>query len=282
MKGISEYKKRVRYTHGFNTLNKLLKTGKVNTICHSAACPNIGECFEKRKLTFLILGDVCTRNCGFCNVKTGKPSRVDADEPKQIAGLVEKLNLKYVVITSVTRDDLDDGGCSVFLDTVKHLKKVDPEIKVEILIPDLKGSKRLLKKITLCGADVVGHNIETVERVYSKVRPEADFKRSLEVLKYLKQTVGQKKKIKSGFMVGLGEDIDEIKKLLKTLYEHGVRIVTAGQYFQPSSKNVPVERVYTDKEFKEIETYAGKIGFKYTSFGRFVRSSYYAEEVFKG
>ncbi len=166
MKGISEYKKRVRYTGGFNTLNKLLKTKKVNTICHSAACPNIGECFEKRKLTFLILGNVCTRNCGFCNVKIGKPSRVDADEPKQIAGVVEELNLKYAVITSVTRDDLEDGGCSAFLDAIKQLKEADPEIKVEILIPDLKGSKRLLKKIALSGADVVGHNIETVERLY--------------------------------------------------------------------------------------------------------------------
>ncbi|MCK4776965.1 MAG: lipoyl synthase, partial [Actinomycetia bacterium] len=242
-------------------------------------CPNIGECFFNKKLTFLILGDICTRNCSFCNVKTGVPEEMDSDEPKRIASVVKELKLEYVVITSVTRDDLADGGCSVFLEVIEQLKQLNQEIKIEVLIPDFKEDRESLKKIALSDVDVIGHNIETIERLYPEIRPMADFNNSLNVLRYIKETAPSQKKIKSGFMVGFGEDIEEIKKLLHILFTQHVDIVTVGQYFQPSLINVPVKRIYTDEEFNEIKDSGKRTGFKYISSGRFVRSSYYAEDV---
>lgn len=278
--GISKFKKKIRFSREFGIINKLIKSSNVNTICHKAMCPNIEECFKKRKLTFLIMGDICTRNCGFCNVKTGIPERIDKEEPQRICGIVKELNLKYVVITSVTRDDLDDGGCSVFLDTIERLKQMNPGIKTEILIPDFKNNRESLEKIALSGADVIGHNIETVEELYPEIRPEADFKISLKILKSLKE-INSGKIIKSGFMVGLGEEMRDIHELLNILYENNVDVVTVGQYFQPSLSNIPVKKMYSDEEFRDIENYGKKIGYKYISSGRFVRSSYYAEEIFK-
>ena len=271
--GISKYKKKIRFSKEFNFINNLLKSSRINTICHSAMCPNIDECFSKKKLTFLILGDTCTRNCGFCNVKSGIPGQVDEDESRRICGIVKKLNLRHVIITSVTRDDISDGGCSVFLEIIERLKHKNSEIKVEILIPDFKNNKESLKNIAVSKADVIGHNIETIEKFYPEIRHKADFKTSLNILKYLKE-INPLKLIKSGFMVGLGEDMKEIKELLNILYEHNIDIATIGQYFQPSRKNIPVKKIYSDEEFEEIQNYGRKLGFKFINSGRFVRSSY--------
>ncbi len=280
LSGISKYKKKIIYSNEFNSINRLLKSNKINTVCHSARCPNIGECFSKKKLTFMILGDVCTRNCKFCNVKTGRPDPVDKDEIKRINNIVKELELKYIVITSVTRDDLEDGGASHFINLVEELKNTISNIKIEILIPDFNNNRIYLDKIADADADVIAHNIETVEDVFSNVRPQADYKRSLEILKYLKKRTPDKI-IKSGFMVGLGEDIHDIHNLLDQLLECGIDVVTAGQYFQPAHNNIKVMKMYSDEEFVSIKEYAKSIGFKYVSAGRFVRSSYYAEEVFK-
>lgn len=280
LREISNYKKKIHYSNEFNAVNRLLKSNHINTICHSARCPNIGECFFKKKLTFMILGNVCTRNCRFCNVKKEIPDELDKDEPKRITRVVKDLKLKYVVITSVTRDDLGDGGCSVFLELIDRLKQSMPGIKIEILIPDFNGNRDCLFQLAFSDVDVIAHNIETVKPLYAFIRPQGDFKESLNILNYLKG-VNPDLLTKSGFMVGLGESMSNIKKLLIYLYKHYVDIVTVGQYFQPSRENIPVKKYYTDEDFELIENYGRKIEFKYISAGRFMRSSYYAEEVFE-
>jgi len=280
LKSISEYKKKIKLSKEFNSVNSLLKNNKIHTICHSALCPNIDECFSRKKLTFLILGDICTRDCAFCNVKTGKPEKVDIKEPFRIADIVDKLKLRYVVITSVTRDDLSDGGCDAFIKVVEILKARDSKIKIELLIPDFKGDYKCLEKIAHSDADVIGHNIETIKRLYEQIRPAADFQKSVDILKQLKE-LNPNKLIKTGFMVGLRETMEEIKGLLDRLYANKVDIITVGQYFQPSKQNIPVQKMYEDEDFKIIEEYGRRIGFKYINSGRFVRSSYYAEEVLK-
>lgn len=276
----SKFKKQIIFSREFTRTNHLLINHKINTICHSGRCPNINECFAKKKLTFMILGDICSRHCGFCNVNKGQPCPVDPDEYKKIIDIVELFDLKYVVITSVTRDDLEDGGCSVYLKVIQELKKRFPELKIEVLIPDFKAESRYLEMIALSAVDVIGHNIETIERLYAAVRPIADFSKSLQVLSDLKK-INPEKIIKTGFMVGLGEDIQELKQLLEQIKQKQVDVVTMGQYFQPSLKNHPVEKFYSDDEFNELYQYARDLGFRYICSGRFVRSSYYAEDVFK-
>lgn len=277
---ISKYKKKVKYSSSFYKVNNLLKANRINTICHGARCPNIGECFLKKKLTFMILGNTCTRGCSFCNVKKGRAPLPDKDEPVRIRKVVEQLKLKYVVITSVTRDDLPDGGCSVYDELVSLLKETDPGIKVELLIPDFNGNTDALQMICQSNAEVIGHNIETVERLFPVIRPKADFRRSLSILRQIKE-IAPLKLTKSGFMVGLGESFTEIEELLSQLFEQKVDIITVGQYFQPSLQNVPVKKMYTDDEFQAIKEKAKETGFKHISAGRFVRSSYYAEEVYQ-
>ncbi len=279
LREISNYKKKIHYSKEFNAVNRLLKSNHINTICHSGRCPNIGECFFKKKLTFMILGNVCTRNCRFCNVKKGTPDKLDKEEPKRIIKIVKELKLKYVVITSVTRDDLADGGCSVFLELIDRLKQSVPDIKVEILIPDFNGNRDGLFKLAFSDVDVIAHNIETIKPLYPFTGRQ-NFNISLNILHYLK-SVNPELLIKSGFMVGLGESMSNIKELFIYLYKHYIDIVTAGQYFQPSHQHIPVKKYYADEEFKLIEDYGRKIGFKYISAGRFMRSSYYAEEVFE-
>lgn len=275
---VSTFKKKFVFSKEFNTTNRLLLRNNINTICHSARCPNINECFSKKKLTFLILGDTCTRHCDFCNVKKGKPKPVDKKENQRIIEIIKTLQLKYIVITSVTRDDLSDQGCSVYLDIINDIKAELPDLKIEVLIPDFKGDLALLKNMAYSNVDIIGHNIETINRLYPIIRPMVNFNCSLDVLRKLKE-INPTKLIKTGFMVGLGEDLDEIKHLLKEIYENKVDIVTIGQYFQPSLKNYQVEKYYSDEEFKLIYNYAKEIGFSYVSSGRFVRSSYYAEEI---
>ncbi len=258
----------------FNKVRNILKQGKLHTICEEANCPNKAECFGNKTATFLILGDICTRNCGYCNVKTGKPGKIDLEEIKRIAGAVKELKLDYVVITSVTRDDLEDGGASVFADTIKKIKNC----KVEVLIPDFKGNVNSVKKIIKAEPDVIGHNIEVTKSVFKKAR-QGNYNLSLELLKNIKQNSNIK--TKSGFMIGLGEDHKEIIETIEDLRNVKVDILTIGQYLQPSKENLKVDKYYTPAEFENLRKIAENIGFRAIASGPFVRSSYHAKELFK-
>lgn len=248
----------------------------LNTICFEAKCPNIGECFSKGTATFLILGDNCTRNCQYCNVSSGKTRHIDIDEPKKIAQAVSKLKLNYAVITSVTRDDLSDGGANQFFDTVKEIKKLNPSCKVEILTPDFKGDLELLKLVLLSEPYVFNHNIEVVKEIFSKVRPEGKYNTSIKFLKYAKNF---NVLTKSGFMVGLGETTEQIFGLINELASININILTIGQYIQPRKDRLKVKKYYTPKEFNEFGQYAKKVGIKYVASAPLVRSSYNASEL---
>lgn len=257
----------------------LLKDLNLHTVCQSAKCPNIFECFSKKTATFMLLGDKCTRNCAFCGVPSGKPLPPDKNEPENIAKAAKELSLQYVVLTSVTRDDLNDGGASHFAETVAQLKKIIPGVLIECLVPDFEGRKDNLKILLDANPDVFNHNIETIKRNYFEIRNTADYRRSLDLL-------GLSKKIrpdiitKSGFMLGLGENSNEIENLLSDIAESKVDIVTIGQYLSPSSENYPVIKYYSPDEFEEIEKIAKSFGFKYVVSDTFVRSSYQASVAF--
>lgn len=253
------------YSRDFFTTRELLCQLKLNTVCEEAACPNIGECWSRKEATFIILGKSCTRNCLFCNVSCNHPEPVDEEEPVKIAQAVKLLQLDYVTITSVTRDDLADGGGSQFVKTVKAIKGQSPDTIVEILIPDIELHS---------GADIIGHNIETVERLYPVLRPQADYRKSLDVLKRLNGLV------KSAIILGLGEEWDEIIKTLEDLKEAGVSIVHIGQYLRPSKRHFPVAKYYKPQEFEDIGRIAMDLGFKAVSSGPLVRSSYRAKESY--
>lgn len=254
----------------------------LNSVCVSAACPNKGECWKAGHVTFMILGDVCTRGCLFCNIDGGVPSRVEPDEPGKIAAAVKELGVKYAVITSVTRDDLADKGTSRFFETVKHIKNISPETRVELLIPDLDASESLLQQIAFSGAEVIGHNIEMPERFYASVRPRADYRKSLRTLSLL---AGMKKRagilVKSSLITGLGEIGDDINKTLNDLKGAGVDIVYIGQYLSPTKKHWPVKRYYTPEEFSALDATAKDMGFKAVMAGPMVRSSYRAYETYE-
>ncbi|MHA1271605.1 MAG: lipoyl synthase [Candidatus Helarchaeota archaeon] len=256
----------------FNNLN-------IHTICESASCPNMGICFEKKVATFLILGNICSRNCKFCGVQKGIPLPIDKNEPFNIAKAVEKLQLKHVVITSVTRDDLQDQGVNQFIKTIEEIKRINKKTTIEVLIPDFKGNKWCLNRIIEINPEIINHNIETVQNLYPKVRPEADFKRSLEVLGYLKKNANNKL-IKTGMMIGLGESDDEIFQTIDLLSDTGCDILTIGQYLQPSKDQLSVKKYYHPKFFEKLKEYGLNIGFKYVYSGPFVRSSFNAKEIF--
>ncbi len=256
----------------------IIDSSCLNTVCQSAKCPNIFECFSKKTATFMLMGDICTRNCGFCGVNSGRPVPLDKDEPKKIATAIKKMDLLYVVITSVTRDDLDDGGASHFAKTVKAIKNLNSNIRIECLIPDFGGNKKNLETLLSEKPDVLNHNIETVESNYLKVRSSADYEASLELLKRAKK-IKPDVYTKSGFMLGLGENREQVLKLLEDLKESKVDIITIGQYLSPSEKNIAISKYYTPEEFKEIEINAIKLGFSGVAAGPFVRSSYGAELV---
>jgi lipoic acid synthetase len=253
----------------------------LHSVCVSAACPNKGECWKAKHVTFMILGDVCTRGCLFCNVSAGDPFAPDPQEPAQIAEAVKELGVKYAVITSVTRDDLTDKGASCFLETVKHIKNTSPETRVELLIPDLDASESLLQQIAFSGAEVIGHNIEMPERLYASIRPRADYQKSLRTLSLL---AGMKKRtgilVKSSMITGLGEIGDDIKKTLNDLKGAGVDIVYIGQYLNPTKKHWPVKKYYTPEEFSALDAMAKDMGFKAVMAGPMVRSSYRAYEAY--
>lgn len=259
-------------------VKRLIDSSRLHTVCQSASCPNIFECFSRKTSTFLLMGNTCTRNCAFCGVESGKPGPLDTDEPEKIAMAVKEMGLHYAVITSVTRDDIVDGGALHFLNTIKSIKKYNQYTKVECLIPDFAGNTESLRKLLSGNPDVLNHNMETVKDNYPGVRKNADYDRSLELL-------GNVKKIKpgiyskSGFMLGLGESMEQIIRLLKDLRENKVDIITIGQYLQPSPGNIKVSRYYTPREFSRIKETALGMGFMAVEAGPFVRSSYCAEIV---
>ncbi|HOP48654.1 MAG TPA: lipoyl synthase [Desulfobacteraceae bacterium] len=260
----------------YEKIRSLLKKNRLHTVCEEARCPNMWECFSCSTATFLIMGPYCTRNCQFCAITHGNPETVDVEEPVRVAEAVQDMNLKYVVVTSVTRDDLTDGGATYFARTIREIRKNRPETQVEVLIPDLMGNKDALNMILDACPDVLNHNIETVSRLYSSVRPEADYNRSLEILK----KASSKIPTKSGLMLGLGEMQDEIHRTLQDLFDAGCRMLTLGQYLQPTTKHPPVERYIPPEEFDEWKSIALKIGFSGVASGPFVRSSYHAKEMF--
>ncbi|MCB9359436.1 lipoyl synthase [Candidatus Woesearchaeota archaeon] len=271
----SDAKKRIDRHQYLATLS-LLTENKLTTVCMEANCPNRYECFSAKTATFMIMGDTCTRNCLYCNVKHGKPQILDENEPRRIADAIKELGLKYVVITCVTRDDLGDGGASHFVKVIEEVKKQG--CKVEVLISDLRGNIAALKTIIDAKPDVLNHNIEVTRDIFPKVRPSGDYDLSLMLLKEVKRT-DPIMLTKSGLMVGLGESKEDIIKTLKDLRKVDVDIVTIGQYMQPSDDHADVVKEYSDEEFEELKDIALDLGFKNAASGRLVRSSYRAREL---
>jgi lipoic acid synthetase len=260
---------------GYKHVHATLKEEGLHSVCQSASCPNIWECFNEGTATFMILGDICTRACRFCAVNSGRPKPVDTDEPRRLAKAVAKLGLKQVVITSVTRDDLPDGGAAIFAETMRQLRKHDPEVRVEFLIPDMKGKAEDIATIIDSGVHVLAHNVETVGRLSRKIRRGTRHDRSLDVLRFISDYT-PRPLVKSGLMVGAGETIDEITELLHQLYATGVDLVTIGQYLRPSRLHMPVERYYLPDEFEQLARIGREIGFGHVESGPLVRSSYRA------
>ncbi len=275
---VQEAKKRIDFK-ALHQLKVLLRNAHLHTVCEEAKCPNIVECFQKPTATFLILGDTCTRNCRFCSIKKGKPGSVDPYEPLNLAITSKKLGLKHVVITSVTRDDLPDGGAEHFARSVKFVHDI-MGATVEVLTPDFKEDNSALDLVIDSAPEIFNHNVETVPSLYTRVRPMANYERSLRVLEYVKRKA-PKILVKSGLMVGLGETPDEVKSVMRDLKSAGCDIVTIGQYFQPTKKNIKVSRLVPQKEYNEYIEFGDKIGLKYVFAGTYVRSSYNAYEVFR-
>ena len=270
--------KKIPRTQNAFTTREILKSHKLHTVCESARCPNMWECFSRKRATFMILGNVCTRNCLFCSVKHGSPEGVDRQEPLRIADAVKKLELKHVVITSVTRDDLSDGGAGHFASVIKQLRENCPDVVIEVLTPDFKGESGSLDKILEVNPDIFNHNMETVSRLYKKIKPRADYLTSLKVLKYVKKR-DPAVYTKSGIMVGLGEKIEEVENIFDDLKEHGCDILTVGQYLRPSESNLEVKEYILPEQFERFEELARLKGFKNVQAGPFVRSSYNADRL---
>jgi lipoic acid synthetase len=272
----------VKWQQGENyrDLKGLMRGLGLHTVCEEAHCPNISECWEHRTATFLILGDTCTRSCGFCAIKTGRPATLDRGEPERVARAIETLKLQHVVITSVNRDELPDGGAEIFAETIRLSREYVPECGIEVLIPDFKGVWWALQIVMDAQPNILNHNIESVPRLYYIVRPQAKYERSLELLQRAKgmDPTGGKILTKSGLMVGLGEEWEEVLQVLRDLRAHDVDIVTIGQYLRPSFRHLPVIRYYTPEEFAQLKEYALGLGFKHVESGPLVRSSYHAHE----
>lgn len=260
-------------------MKALLKDIEICSVCESAKCPNVGECFSQKKITFMILGDTCTRNCSFCGVSKGRGQIVDEAEPENISKAIKRLGLKYVVITSVTRDDLKDGGAGQFVKVINKLRKEDKDVIIEILVPDFKGDDKVLRKILECKPDVFNHNLETVSRLYHSVRQGADYDRSLNIIK-LASDFQEEIVTKSGLMVGLGETMEELERTFFDLNRVGCQVVTIGQYLRPSKEEIEVVEYISPEKFDKIKELAESFNFKKVIAGSFVRSSYRAEEVF--
>lgn len=258
-------------------LKSALRENNLYTVCEEAACPNLGECFSKGTATFMIMGDICTRRCPFCDVGHGRPNPLDKDEPYNLAKTIQGMKLRYVVLTSVDRDDLRDGGAQHFVDCINDTRRLNPQIQIEILTPDFRGRmETALDKLALSSPDVFNHNLESVPRLYRKVRPGADYQWSLRLLEKFKQRFPDIP-TKSGLMLGLGETMDEIEQVLRDLRTHQVNMLTLGQYLQPSRDHLPVERFVTPDEFKKLEILSYDLGFDQVASGPMVRSSYHAD-----
>jgi lipoic acid synthetase len=261
-------------------VKSILNVTSLHTVCEEARCPNLGECFSSGTATILILGKVCTRKCGFCAVERGIPVAPDESEPERVAEAISRMHLGYVVITSVTRDDLADGGASVFAGTIRSIRSLESKIKIEVLIPDFKGDKAALATVLKESPDVLNHNVETISRLYSQVRPQADYGRSLELLKRVKE-YNPRMKTKSGFMLGLGETREEVLDLLRDLKKAGCDFLTLGQYLQPRPDRLPVVEYVPPEIFQEYKKIGEEMGFKSVASGPFVRSSFHASEMFE-
>jgi lipoic acid synthetase len=269
---------RVRAPTGeaYRELKQLMRAKSLHTVCEEAHCPNMGECWAHRTATFLILGDTCTRNCRFCNVATGRPAPPDPDEPQRVAQAVQAMGLRHAVITSVDRDDLDDGGASAFAAVIRQIRQLQPGCTVEVLIPDFRGQVEPLKTVMDARPDVLNHNVETVERLFRAVQPQCRYEWSLAVLRNAK-TLWPQATTKSGLMVGLGETVDEVLDVMRDLRELCVDILTIGQYLQPTKAHAPIARYYTPQEFEMFRQRGEEMGFKWVESGPLVRSSYHAE-----
>ena len=279
MKRLPDYLKRqIIDTEKTKTVRTILKNNCLSTVCENARCPNKNECYQKNTATFLIMGNVCTRNCRYCNISCDKPEPLNSKEPQNIANAVKELGLKYSVITSVTRDDLPDGGAEHFAQTICEIRKLTPDTKIEILTPDFKGDAKALDIIIKAKPDVFNHNIETVEKLFKMARPQGNYRRSLKVLKYIKENSNIP--TKSGLMVGLGETEDEIKQTFADLRDVGCDILTVGQYIQPSKKHLEVDKYYTEEEFEHLKELAHQAGFEKYQIAPLVRSSYNAFKLF--
>jgi lipoic acid synthetase len=261
-------------TGEYSYLKNHLTKYKLHTICESGNCPNIGECWKNRTATFMILGDICTRSCSFCAVKTGKPLPVDNDEPLRIANVIKEMNLKHVVITSVDRDDLPDGGSEIWFQTVKAIKELNPGMTIETLIPDFKGNEKNITRLIDAKPDIISHNLETVERLTKMVRIQAKYKRSLNVLQLISSSGIT---TKTGIMLGLGETNEEVLKTMDDSLSVGCRIFTIGQYLQPTKNHLPVARYIHPTEFELLKKVALEKGFAFVESGPLIRSSYHAE-----
>lgn len=261
---------------GYKEVHDLVRDKRLHTVCQEAMCPNISECWGHRTATFMILGDVCTRSCGFCNVKTGHPSPIDWAEPNRVAEAVCALGLRHVVVTSVNRDERKDGGAPIFAMTIKRIRQLQPGCSIEVLIPDFKGSEEALRIVVDAQPEILNHNVETVPRLFKKVQPQDKYEWAMKTLTNAKK-MDPLVLTKSGIMVGLGETFDEVVEVMRDLVSWGVDILTIGQYLQPSKKHLPVERFYLPEEFDRFEQIGKELGFQWVESGPLVRSSYRAD-----
>ena len=265
----------------YNDMKRLLRTSKLNTVCESANCPNRGECFNSRTATFMLLGEICTRHCTFCNIPGGRVAAVDADEPRRVAEAVRELSLRFAVVTSVNRDDLPDGGAAHFASTIRQIRRLNPECGVEVLIPDFLGDPLALETVLEARPEVLNHNLETVPRLYPGMRPQADYRRSLQVLSRARQWADgfeASVRVKTGIMVGVGETFDEVVALMRDAAAHGVQTLTIGQYLQPTAQHHPVTRWVEPDEFAQLAAAGRELGIGWVEAGPLVRSSYHARE----
>jgi lipoic acid synthetase len=270
---------KVRFQSGGNyeRLRTLMRDQGLHTVCEEARCPNIGDCWSRGTATFMILGDTCTRSCGFCAVATGRPGTVDRGEPARVALAIQQMGLRHAVITSVNRDELDDGGAEMFAETIRWTRRLSPDTTIEVLIPDFKGDAAALATVMDAHPEILNHNTETVPRLYREVRPQAIYERSLEVLRRAK-ALDPGALTKSGVMVGLGETREELLPVFEDLAAQGVDILTIGQYLQPTPRHLPLQRYWHPDEFAELKERALELGFRHVESGPLVRSSYHAEE----
>jgi lipoyl synthase len=259
----------------FFALKRLVREHRLHTVCEEAMCPNIGECWNQRSATFMLLGDTCTRSCGFCAVQTGRPGVIDEQEPARVAAAIATLGLRYAVITSVNRDDVPDGGSHIFAATIRALRQHVPDCRVEVLIPDFKGNWEALAEVVAAQPDVLNHNMESIARLYYKVRPQAKYERSLALLQRVKE-LDPAMHTKSGLMVGLGEEPEEIVETMRDLRHSQCDLLTIGQYLRPSAQHLPVVRYYRPEEFAELKHQGEALGFVHVESGPLVRSSYHA------